>query len=60
MDRQICPEGHSLASRGTDLSVHTLHARWILFLARLYAVKLIFHTIYLEKRYNRDRRHFEL
>ena len=26
MDRQICPEGHILASRGTDLSIHTLQS----------------------------------
>ena len=57
MDRQICSEGHILASRGsprdakltqgTDLSIDTLHT-WIHFLARLNAAKLDFHTIYLK------------
>ena len=69
MDRQIYPEGHSLASlaewcqtvtRGTDLSIHTLQAWWNLFLARLHAAKLDFHSIYLKKRYNHSVRHFEL
>ena len=72
MDRQICTEGHSLASRGspsdvktvtrgTDVSIHTLLSCKILFLARLNAAKFDFHTIYLlEKCYNGGVRHFEL
>ena len=56
MDRQICPEGDSLASRGspsdgkltrgTELSIHNSPALRILFLARLNVAKLNFHTIF--------------
>ena len=46
-------------TQGTDLSIHTLHACKILFLALINAVKLDFHTIYLEKHYNRGVRHIE-
>ena len=43
-----------------DRFVYPYLTRMINFLACLNAAKLDFHTIYLEKRYNRSVRHFEL
>ena len=67
MDRQICPVGHILASRGSQsdaklwpegqicLSIPYTNDGFFF----LHALKLDFYTIYLEECYNRGVRHFE-
>ena len=71
MDRQIYPKAHILASRGSPSDAKLLPEGQIclsipytndgfFFFARFNAAKLDFHTLYLEKRYNRGVRHFDL